>query len=168
MNKPIAFLLCVCLLAPAAVRAGQRLPASDRDRDDIVKYATALESDALSKKAKRNREKALAIIGRAPDLTVEPCGALLGDLLLSKKLGARELLVQIRISGAKFVALHPDSAGDREHVLAAGLEGAISAYRAMRSVNPLVQIDEFDELAGKSSDELGDVVRDALADCDRR
>ena len=165
--KHTAVLLVALILVAPRCASGQQLPASKKDRADVVKYAAALENDPLSKTAKKNRVKVLTIINRSPDLVVPPCRTLLAELLLSKKLGASELRVQLQISGARYLAEHPEASADQEEVLVVGLEGVLTAYRSMRAANPLVQIDLMDDLATRSSrGELRDVVRDALADCE--
>ena len=159
-------LALVAASVPHAATA-QVLPASKQDRKDVARYAAELEADPLSKAAKKNRVKVLTIINRSPDLAVAPCRRLLGDLVLSRKLGAPELRVQLQISGAKYLAEHPGAPTDAEEVFVAGLEGALAAYASMRGANPLVQIDLMDELAERNArGELADVVREALADCE--
>jgi len=162
-----ALFIALLAVGPVTSAVAQQLPASKKDRSDVVKYAVALESDPLSKQAKKNRVKVLTIINRSPDLLVPPCRALLGELLLSKQLGAAELRVQLQISAAKYLAEHPGASPDQEEALAAGLDGALTAYASMHNVNPLIQIDVMDELTERRArGEIRDVVRDALADCE--
>ena len=161
-------LALIIFLAAAPPVAAQRFTTSDKDRERIVELATKLEADPLSKKARSNRKKALTMLGAAPDLRVEPCRALLGELVLAKTLGARELLVQLDISTAKYIAEHPDVAGDRERSLTGGLEGVIRTYESMRSVYPHIEIELMERiLEYEARGDLAGYVREALADCDR-
>ena len=133
-----------------------------------MKYATKLELEPLAKSAPKDRRKVLRLLSGAPDLQVEPCRALLGGLRLEKRLGGQELLVQLKISSAKFMIENPDLAADRYRVLLAGLEGVVRTYRAMHAANMLARLDLLDELEERDDrGELGEVVREALADCDR-
>jgi hypothetical protein len=162
----VAFGLCAVMLLAAAVGAAQQMSLSVKDRKKLVELATKLENEPLSKKAPKDRKKVLTLIGRAPDLTVPPCRALLDELLLSKELGAQELRVQMAISGAMFLVQHPEASGDRPAVYEAGVEGALRTYENMRHTNPLVQIDAMDELLERRErGTLADYVRQSMAAC---
>ena len=166
LARLMAFGFCAVMLLAGAVGGAQQGTLSVKDRKKLVELATKLENEPLSKKAPKDRKKVLTLIQRAPDLTVPPCRALLDELLLSKELGAQELRVQMTISGAMFLVQHPEAAGDRAAVYAAGLEGALRTYENMRHMNPLVQIDAMDELVERRErGTLADYVRQSMAAC---
>lgn len=163
----IAIVCGLFLVAHTPALAGQSKQVEKR-RKEILKLATKLEEEPLSKKAVKNRRKVLTLLRYEPELTVEPCRALLHDLLLSKKLGSQELLVQMQISMARFVLENPTLAGDRERVLLGGLEGVLRTYAAMKRTNLLVEHERLDAMRERHDrGELPEVVRDALVDCDR-
>ena len=156
--------ICCLLVAPAS--AGQRLPTSEKDRQNVVELATSLETEPLSKKAKKNRQRVLDLIHAAPDLRVAPCRAVLGELLLVRSEEAQQLFVQLEISTAKYLVEHPDAFEDRERALLGGLEGVLRTYDAMHHTKPALLIGFVDELAERQArDELDDYVREALAEC---
>jgi hypothetical protein len=165
----IAAVAALVLVPHAGLAAGpQRAPTTDKDRRRIVELAERLESEPLAKNAKKDRQKALTLIGDAPDLRVAPCRALLGELLFAKRLEAQQLYVQLQISTAKYIVENPDAAGDRERALAGGLEGVLRTYDAMHHTNPSLTIPFVDELVERRTREgLDGYVRDALVDCDR-
>jgi len=159
-------LAAICCLLAAPAGAGQRLPTSEKDRRHVVELATSLETEPLSKKAKKNRQRVLDLIRAAPDLRVDPCRAVLGELLLVRKLEAQQLYVQLEISTAKYLVEHPDAFRDRERAILGGLEGVLRTYDAMHHTNPSLQIGFVDELVERQArDELDDYVHEALAEC---
>ena len=167
MTRTSRLLALVVCVAFAPVATGQ-VVTPEKKRKEIVKLAARLESQPLSKKAVKDRRKALTLVRNAPDLAVEPCRALLGELVLSKQLGAQELLAQLPISSASFAASNPSMAEDRFAVLRAGLEGVLRTYAAMRRSNMLVQIESLETMLERHErGELDSVVREALADCSR-
>ena len=167
-NPRIAIIAALSLLLLASAATAQQLATHSKDRERIADLATKLENDPLSKKARSNRKKVLTMLRSAPDLRVEPCRALLGELLLSKEMGARELHAQLEISTAKYLAEHPEATGDRERALAAGLEGVVRTYETMRHTFPAIDVEPMSPImeAHKRGD-LAGYVREALVDCDR-
>lgn len=165
LTTAAALVLALAALAPTAL-AGQRPPTPEKARKKIVEYATRLEADPLAKSAKKDREKVLTLVRDAPDLRVDRCHALLGDLLLAKKQEAQLLYVQLEISTAKFIVEHPEAEEDREAALVGGLDGVLATYEAMHRVNPALAIPFVDDLRDRvARDGTEQVVREALADC---
>lgn len=160
-TRLVAVVLLIVALVPAASAA-----SSDKERRAIAELATKLEDAPLAKSAKKDRQRVLTLISAAPDLGVAPCRPLLGDLLFVRRLEAQVLYVQLQISTAKFLAEHPDAAGDRERALTGGLEGVLRTYDAMHRTNPALTIALVDELAERAAREgLEPYVRERLAEC---
>lgn len=158
--------LLTLFLTASFVPAARASVESDKTRDKIVELATKLENDPLSKKARSRRKEVLTLLKSAPELRVDPCRAVLGDLLLSKKLGAQELYVQLEISTAKYIAEHPDVTGDRERAILGGLEGVLRTYEAMQIKYPFIEIETMQYIIERRENgELADYVREALANC---
>ena len=156
-------ILCICSSTTLAAGPPQ---SSEKDRERVVEYATRIEQSPLSKRSRSDRKKVLTIIQRSPDLQVDSCQAVLGELLLSHKLGATELYVHHRIASARFLAEHPDMQGDRFRVVLEGVIGVLRAYRYLQQSNGLVQIEALDDLIERQKNgELDDYVARALAEC---
>lgn len=158
----------VLMLATTTAPAAQRLPSPEKTRKKVLELTAKLESQPLSKKAKDWRKEVLTYISNSPDLKVQSCRAVLGELLLVKRLEAQHLYVQLEISTAAYLAEHPEAAADREGALVAGLNGVLRTYTAMHRTNPSIEIPMVDELiARQGRDEIDDYVREALTDCGR-
>ncbi len=155
---------CTALCASAA----QRTPTSPKDRKRIAELADRLETAPLAKRAKKDRAKILTMIDNAPDLQVQACRALLGELLLVKRLEAQQLYVQLRISTARYLIEHPDASADRERALTGGIEGVLRTYENMHHTNPALTITFVDDLVERTArDGVDAYVRESLGDCDR-
>ena len=164
----ISALALIVLISAAPLGAAQQLVTNQKDRERVAELATRIENDPLSKKARSDRKKVLTMLKSTPDLRVAPCRALLGEMLLSREMGARELHAQLEISTAKYLAEHPDATGDRERALAAGLEGVIRTYASMRSRFPAIDVEAMGPIMERHQrGDLVEYVREALADCDR-
>jgi len=160
----IALAAASTLASPAA----QVLPSTEKTRREIVKLATAIEANPLAKESRRNRQKALQIIEISQDLRLRSCRALLGELSLSRKLGAMELRAHLSIAAACYLADHPDASGSDVRTAVAGLEGVVRAYASMRRADLRIAIPEADDLAARyERGELEAYAADALANCDR-
>lgn len=158
-----AFLL---FAAPAA--RSETPPASEKSRKELVKLADAIEANPLSKDARKQRRKALQIIEGEQSLQLVACRALIGELTMSRSLGAMELRAQLRIAAGRYLADHPSATGTEVEAVVAGLEGLVRAYEAMRRNDPRVAIPEADAIAETYRDgNLGAYAADAMANCDR-
>lgn len=161
-RRPATAAALLVLLALAATAAPARGDDVEKDRRRVAEIATKLEDAPLAKSAKKDRQRVLTLINSTPGLKIEPCRALLGDLLLIKRLEAQFLYVQFEISAAKFLVENPDAAGDRERTLAGALEGVLRTYDAMRRANPALTIEFVDDLAERARrDGVDQIVRDA-------
>ena len=168
-SRLLSLVICVAFAAATAPAARGQFVTPEKKRKEIVKLAIKLESQPLSKRAAKDRRKAMTLVRNASDLAVEPCRALLDELVLSKQLGAQELLAQLPISTARYAVENPSLAADRFAMLRAGLEGVLRTYAAMRRANMLVQIESLETLRERQErGELDEVVREALADCSSR
>lgn len=152
MNRFILMvILSVALvyLVPATLGQEKRKPSTPEERAEAVRITRALETDPLSKDAKKTREKLLAWLIEVPDITFTTCNDLLLPVILAKKNYSKELVMQEMLSSAAFVIEHPDKAQDHtaEHV--AGLEGTLRAYEAILKVKPKATLEHLDMLLEK-------------------
>ena len=168
-SKPVARIAAAIVLLGSSSAAGrQAVPAPEKTRKEIVKLANAIETNPLSKDARKKRTKSLQLIDTAPGLKLVACRALLGELMLSKKLGAIELRAQMQIAAARYLADHEGATGSDVETAVAGLEGVVLAYESMRRNDLRISIPEADALAEVyASGGLTAYAADALANCDR-
>lgn len=159
--------IVLILVTPPLVGA-ETPPASERSRKEIVKLAGSIEENPLAKNARKQRSKALQIIRDEPALKIVPCRALLGELTMSRSLGALELRAHMQIAAARYLADHPAATSNDVETAVAGLEGVVHAYASMKRNDLRVQIPEAEALTEVySSGNLSDYAADALANCDR-
>lgn len=160
--------VALLLLATPSVRGGQSLPASGKIRKEVVKLANEIETNPLAKSARKQRTKALQLIDDAPDLKLVACRALLGELMLSKKLGAIELRAHMQIAAARYISDHEGATGSDVETAVAGLEGVVRAYESMRRNDLRVSIPEADAIVELyNAGNLTAYAADALANCGR-
>ena len=164
----LAIAAVLLLHATPSARGSEVPPASEKSRKEIVKLANELETNPLAKSAKKQREKALRIIQGEQTLWLVPCRALLGELMLSRSLGAIELRAQMRIAAARYLADHTSATGSDVETAVAGLEGVVRAYESMQRNDIRVSIPEAEAIAEVyRAGNLSTYAADALANCDR-
>lgn len=163
----ISAVAMLALVAPPA-RGGQSLPASEKTRKEVVKLADAIETNPLAKSSRKQRTKALQLIDGAQDLKLVACRALLGELMLSKKLGAIELRAHLQIAAARYLSDHEGASGSDVETAVAGLEGVVRAYESMRRNDLRVSIPEADAIVELyNAGNLTAYAADALSNCGR-
>lgn len=112
--------------------------------------------------------KALQIIQDERSLSLASCRALLGELMLSRSLGAIELRAQMRIAAGRYLADHVTATGSDVETAVAGLEGLVRAYASMQRNDMRVSIPEADAIAETyRNGGLAAYAAEALANCDR-
>lgn len=160
--------IALMLLGTPSARGGQALPSSEKTRKEVVKLANAIETNPLAKSARKQRTKALQLIDDAQDLKLVACRALLGELMLSKKLGAIELRAHMQIAAARYISDHEGATGSDVETAVAALEGVVRAYESMRRNDLRVSIPEADAIVELyNGGSLTAYAADALANCGR-
>lgn len=127
----------------------QRGPSTAEERDRAVKVASALQADPLSPD-KSDRQWLMVWLIQVPDISVSMCPSLHGDLGDQKKSEYPGAIVAAEMGAeAAFVIGHPDRAHDKAAMFAAGVEGAVNAYQAIRTKDPQYRVKELDDATQK-------------------
>lgn len=154
---PKLIVLSLMIAALGALSAAQqqeepkRGPSTPEERKRFLAIAHKMESAPLDPSLRKERDWALHWMIDIPDINVNPCAELLGDLLESRYPYKAEINGQVAFSMAAFMIEHPDKAGDLVATNTAGLEGAIKAYRAILRLEPTAQSPIMEGLAEQQS-----------------
>jgi hypothetical protein len=133
----------------ALAQQQQRGPSTAEERDRAVKIASALQADPLSPD-KSDRQWFMLWLIQVPDISVPMCPSLHGDLGDEKKSDYPGAIVAAEMGAeAAFVIGHPDRAKDKPAVYAAGVEGAVNAYQAIRTKDAQYRVKELDNATQK-------------------
>jgi hypothetical protein len=133
----------------ALAQQQQRGPSTAEERDRAVKIASALQADPLSPD-KSDRQWFMLWLIQVPDISVPMCPSLHGDLGDEKKSDYPGAIVAAEMGAeAAYVIGHPDRAKDKSAVYAAGVEGAVNAYQAIRAKDTQYHVKELDDAIQK-------------------
>jgi len=126
-----------------------RGPSTSEERERAVRVASALQTDPLSPD-KADRQWLMVWLIQVPDISVSMCPAVHGDLGDEKKSEYPGAIVAAEMGAeAAFVITHPDRARDKLVMSAAGAEGAVNAYQAIRTKDPQYRVKELDDATQK-------------------
>jgi hypothetical protein len=112
-----------------------RRPSTAAERSSAAKAARELETDPIGPGAEARRKTALVVL-EAPNLQVKICANLLAPFANEKSRRHDLLLQQLLFSTMAFMIEQPDSADNRQAGYLAGILGALSSYRKIRSREP--------------------------------
>src|SRR5688572_6703464 len=112
----------------------------------MIELIGTLESDPFIKGGKKLRGEVMSWLAEAPDVAVQLCPAVLGDIEEIESDEGETLVVQLIFSEAKFILQNPDKATDQRAINVGGVEGVLRTYAAMRAAKPKLAIPEFDRL----------------------
>ena len=161
-----AAIVAILAMVSSDVRAGQSQPTSAETKARMIDLITTLETDPYNKDAKEYRHEVLVWLTNAPDVTVELCADLLGDV---KKLTGDDgamLVGQLAFSQAMYILEHPDKAKDRVGVSVAGIDGVLRTYVAMKQAKPALRFEPLEKLIQVEADEkLDEYTEKALKNC---
>ena len=151
--KNYAKIICVTaiiLFVSLTVSPQKRGPSTPQERDTAIKAAHLLETQPLSKDAKKVRQWFTNWLIEVPDVSVTICPGYMKPLYASKgKNYAAEISFQMTFSSAAFIVEHPDQAKDRTAVNLAGLEGSLKSYEAILKEKPNARWEFLDGLIAK-------------------
>ena len=149
------FLLLSFNLLIAAQNDSQRGPSTAEERKRFVEITKKLEQDPLNPELRADRDWALKWLEDIPDITVNMCTPVLGDLGDSGYRYGPQVGAQFGLAMAAFIIEHPDKATDVNAQYLAGVESALRA-----------KSEELDELlARQAQGRLADVVRSRAKAC---
>jgi hypothetical protein len=157
----LAFLVCA---PPASAQANAHSSPDDRQR--IVSIAQSLEHDPLNPTLKNDRSWAVRWVIDAPDVTINVCLEPLGGVSKQDYAHFPEIVAQYTVAMAAFIIENPAKADDLDAQQLAGVEGALNAYRSMRTARPdekSPKLEKLLEMQGRG--ELPGFVRKAYRHC---
>jgi hypothetical protein len=162
----VAAIVVLLAASMSSARSGQRQSTSAETKARMLQLIATLETDPYNKDAKAYRREVLVWLTDAPDVTVELCADLLGDVKKLKGDDGAALVGQLAFSEAKYILEHPEKAKDRHAVSVAGIDGVLRTYVAMKTAKPNVKIEPMDRLIQIQADGKLDAYTDqALANC---
>lgn len=158
-------LLATLMLASGATLSAE--PTSPAQRADMIRRIEALEARPFAADADPSRQVVMDWLTEAPDVTVTVCGALLVDIdKLSKDEDGSGLLMQLMLSEARFILEHPEQVADQKAVHAAGVEGVLRTYAAMKAEKGNLRIAPIEKLAQIRADgKLPEFVAKSMDQC---
>jgi hypothetical protein len=155
-------LLSVLFPAVCASQKPQRGPSTPEERARAVRVAQELQTDPLAENVQADREWVLKWMIEIPDIGVNVCSGILGELGEKETGYPGALLTTMLASEAAFIIQHPDQANESPEIYFAGVDGALNAYVAIRKQHPEYHVAKLDEfLAKRNEGKLKDAVSDA-------
>ena len=157
MGRKLFVLLTVTVLAASIpAESKTRGPSTPQDRARALDYIQSLEENPLAKDSLDKRIWLTEWIVQAPDLTVTSCCKDLDSLDKVNDTYSNQLRMQAIYTQAGYILRHPNVKSDAEKQ-AAGLAGALRAYRAIQKFDPSAQYPVLDNLA--SLEKQGKLLR---------
>ena len=157
------FALLVCT-TPAFAQTNAH--SSPEDRQRFVSIVHSLERAPLEPSLRDSRSWAIQWLTDAPDVTVTVCLDPLGGVSEKHYAHTSVVVVQYALAMAAFIIENPDKSNDPDAQQLAGVEGALNAYRAMRTAQPNEKSPELEQLSGmQNRGELPGFVRTAYLRC---
>ena len=146
MGRKLFVLLAVTVLAASVpAESKTRGPSTPEERERALSYVQSLEQNPLAKDSLDKRMWLTEWIVQVPDFTVSPCCKDLESLDKINDTYSNQLRMQVIYSQAAFILQHPNVKSDAEKQ-AAGLAGALRAYRAIQRFDPTAQYPVLDNL----------------------
>ena len=147
MGRRLFVLLAVTALAgsiPAECK--MRGPSTPQERARALVYIQSLEQNPLAKDSLDKRMWLTEWIVQVPDFTVTACCKDLDSLDKVNDTYSNQLRMQAIYSQAAYILRHPNVKSDAEKQ-AAGLAGALRAYRSIQRFDPSAQYPVLDNLS---------------------
>jgi hypothetical protein len=146
MGRKLFVLLAMTVLAAAMpAESKTRGPSTPEERARALSYVQSLEQNPLAKDSLDKRMWLTEWIVRVPDFTVNACCKDLESLDKINDTYSNQLRMQVIYSQAAFILQHPKVKSDAEKQ-AAGLAGALRAYKAIQRFDPTAQYPVLDNL----------------------
>jgi hypothetical protein len=146
MGRKLFVLLAMTVLASSVpAESKTRGPSTPQERARALSYVQSLEQNPLAKDSLDKRIWLTEWIVQVPDITVNACCQDLDSLDKINDTYSNQLRMQVIYSQAAFILQHPKVKSDAEKQ-AAGLAGALRAYRAIQRFDPSAQYPVLDNL----------------------
>jgi len=133
------------LAASLPAESKTRGPSTPEERARALSYVQSLEQNPLAKDSLDKRIWLTEWIVQVPDFTVKACCKALESLDKVNDTYSNQLRMQVIYSQAAYILQHPKVKSDAEKQ-AAGLAGALRAYRAIQRFDPTAQYPVLDNL----------------------
>jgi hypothetical protein len=147
MGRKLFVLLAVTVLAASIpAESKTRGPSTPQERARALDYIQSLEQNPLAKDSLDKRMWLTEWIVQVPDFTVTSCCKDLDSLDRVNDTYSNQLRMQALYSQAAYILRHPNVKSDAEKQ-AAGLAGALRAYRAIQKFDPTAQYPVLDNLS---------------------
>jgi hypothetical protein len=147
MGRKLFVLLTVTVLAASIpAESKTRGPSTPQERARALDYIHSLEQNPLAKDSLDKRMWLTEWIVQVPDFTVKFCCKELDSLDKVNDTYSNQLRMQAIYSQAGYILQHPDVKSDAEKQ-AAGLAGALRAYRSIQRFDPSAQYPLLDNLS---------------------
>ena len=157
MGRKLFVLLAVSILAASVpAESKTRGPATPEERARALSYVQSLEQNPLAKDSLDKRIWLTEWIVQIPDFTVNVCCKALDTLDKINATYSNQLRMQAIYSQAAFILQHPQVKSEAEKQ-AAGIAGALRAYKAIQKFDPSAQYPVLDNLL--SLEKQGKLVR---------
>jgi hypothetical protein len=159
-------LLCALLACATPAIAQTAAQSSPEDRQRFVAIEQKLEHDPLSPTAREDRSWAIQWLTDAPDVSVTVCLDPLGGVSEKTYAHTPDIVVQYMLAMAAFIVENPGKANDMNAQQLAGVEGALTTYRSIRTARPDDKSPELEKLLDtQSRGELPGFVHTAYLQC---
>jgi len=146
MSRKLFILLALTIIAASVpAESKTRGPSTPEERARALNYIQSLEQNPLAKDSLGKRIWLTEWIVEAPDITVNTCCKELDSLDKVNGTYSNQLRMQVIYSQAAFIMQHPEVKSDAQKQ-AAGLAGALRAYRAIQRFDPTAQYPVLDNL----------------------
>ncbi|HEX7284821.1 MAG TPA: hypothetical protein VF532_01485 [Candidatus Angelobacter sp.] len=144
----------------------QRGPSTEEERKRFIEVTRKLEQDPLDDRMRADRSWALKWLEDVPDINVNMCVPVMGDLGRSRYRYAPQLGAQFGLEMAVFLIEHPNQSGDLNAQYMAGLQGALRAYKSILKTEPMAVSAQMEALINlQDKGKLEEYVRERAKEC---
>jgi hypothetical protein len=144
----------------------KRAPSTADERKRFVEVTKKLEQDPLDDRLRADRSWALKWLEDVPDINVNMCSSVMGDLGHSRYRYAPQLGAQFGFEMAVFIIEHPNQTNDLNAQYMAGLQGALRAYKNILKTQPMAVSAQMEALINlQDKGKLEDYVRERAKEC---
>jgi hypothetical protein len=157
MGRKLFVLLAVTVLASSIpAESKMHAPSNPQERARALDYIQSLEQNPMAKDSLEKRIWLTEWMVQIPDFSVKLCCKAFDTLDKVNDTYSNQLRMQAIYSQAAFVLQHPHVKSEAERQ-AAGITGALRAYRAIQKFDPTAQYPALDTLL--SLEKQGKLVR---------
>ena len=160
----IAALVLSCLMW--GQNEPKRGPSTADERKRFVEVTKKLEQDPLDEHLRAERSWALKWLEDVPDVTVNMCTSVVGDLGRSRYRYGPQLGAQFGFEMAVFIIEHPNQTNDLNAQYMAGLQGTLRAYKNILRTQPMAVSAQMEALINlQDKGKLDEYVRERAKEC---